>query len=185
MTYSFQGHDLNSLLMDLALALLAYTYVICLPKYLPKIGKSMGVIDVLKLWVLIMVIPNTTYAFFEIKHLIFSDKVADIPNIYSYLVFGSISLFGFYSAYKVLTTLVSHYAKNTSQVIFYQAFFSLVLGFGTVAGLLDYNSYEGVVFPPVVIKIFYDILMQPRMIGIALLTSILAFAICLPSQKQA
>lgn len=184
MNITFQGHGIYHLLTDISWAMAAYIYVIHFPKYLPKIGKYMNVFDVLKLWVLIMIIPNATYAFFEIKHLMFVDKVAEDPNLFSYIVFGGISLLGFISTYRIMTKLVSHYSANADQLLLYQSFFSLVLGFGSVAGLLDFNSYEGIFFPPIIVEIVASLYKNPGMLGLALLTCIFVFATTLPSLKN-
>lgn len=184
---TFQGHGLYDLLADLLLVLSVVFFVYRFKKYnsLPHLGKQMNILSGLFIWFLFMALPNTMYAFFELKHLIFIDGIADNGivnnhNIYSYLIFGGISLTGLLATVYLNVLLVSHYAKNNSEMFFYLVLLCLVQCFGAVAGLMDNFSLDGLIFPPVIFRILWQIFNTPNLLATATLASIFLYSLSLP-----
>jgi hypothetical protein len=171
----FQGHGVEELAFNILRAIFAFVVA---AKFTPKIGRGMKILDWLGIWCLVVILPNTSYAFFEIKHLIFADGVADLPNIYSKLVFGGVALIGLLSTIYLTVHLVNHYAKNTTEVVLYLGSLSVINGFGATAGLLDFYSYQGF-WPPNLIQIAAQIVSAPNYFAVATLASILFYAVSL------
>lgn len=169
----FQGHAIWAILADIGWPLVWLAMVKW--GFLPKIGRGVRFQDWALLYILILLIPNSTYAMFEIKHLIFIDNVADNLNIWSFIVFGGVSLFGFLSALFGTKFLINLYAKSRSERLFYTIFLSLVLGFGGVVGLLDYASLVAIIIPPALIFILWNLLHHTGLILLGLATATFFF----------
>ncbi|HSV94461.1 MAG TPA: hypothetical protein VLH94_00585 [Spirochaetia bacterium] len=123
--------------------------------------------NIILVYFFILFIPNSTYAFFEMKHIIFS-------NLASVLVFGSIAFIGLVCTLFVNFLIVHHYAKNKKEIFVYYLFLSLIGGFGGVVGLLDYHSFVG--FIPIFLPIIgLELLKNTPLILLALATSSLIF----------
>ena len=172
----FQGHGLVKLLIDLIWPILLVALIRYKSYWLPTRKPKVTLKDLFVIWVLLMCLPNATYAFFEIKHLILIDKVADNPNIYSYLVFAGIALTGLISTVYIHTFLIKNYAKTTNEIVFLIIFLSLLNGFGTTAGLLDFYSRQAIVFPPIIFMILKQIFTSPQYLSLAIMTTILFYA---------
>lgn len=176
----FQGHEVwpHGLGGDVALSILP-PIVFYLLKYfnlLPKIGKHMGLWDILLVYLFILFAPNSIYASFEIKHLIFFDHVADHPNLYSFLVFGSISLLGVASTFLTARQIIGYYGHGVWSRLFFTLTISLINGVGVVAGLLDFNSLEGL-NPLIIFEIVTKIANSPRYQLILIFTATIFFVL--------
>ena len=133
------------------------------------ISKNSTIWDILFIYCFILLIPNSTYAFFEIKHIIFSNSI-------SIMVFGGISLIGLACTLVGNLLIVDHYAKNIRETLVYYLFLSLICGFGASVGLLNYSSPIGFMpqfFPQIALEIYQ----HPVLIFLALGTSAIIFSV--------
>ena len=184
---SFQGHVVwpYGLIGDIFLALLPIACFCIFKRYsfLPKIGRNMNLWDILSTYIFVLFIPNTIYAMFEIKHLLFIDNVADHPDIWSYIVFGGISLLGLITLVVITKLIIKQYAKNNHEKVFYSLSLSLICGFGVISGLLEFNSWEA--FNPfILITIVNKILATPTYIHLTMVTVPILFLINLIISKS-
>ena len=175
----FQGHQVfpGGLFLDVLLSLWPFVFLFLRRAHrLPKVGKGMFILDFLLIYLFVLIIPNSSYAFLEIKHLLLVDHVADIPNLASWLVFGGVSLIGLALTLIGNFLIVDHYAKNKKEIFWYYLFLSLIAGFGASVGLLDFSSYMGML-PTVLQQIFQSFLGNFPLIILALVTSLLIFLV--------
>jgi hypothetical protein len=176
---SFQGHHIfpDGLFLDVLLSLWSLAFLL-LKKYnlLPKIGRGMSFKDYFLIYIFILFIPNSTYGFFEIKHLIVIDHIADPPNTLSWLVFGGASALCLACTLIGNMLIVHHFARNKQEIFIYYSFLSLICGFGAVVGLLDFSSIEGLI-PLVFPLICHEIIRSPSLIFLALGTSAFLFSL--------
>ena len=161
--YGLGGDVIFSLLPLLSICILRLFHL------LPKIGKNISFWDAFLIYIHVLFIPNTIYAAFEIKHLFLVDNVADNPNLWSYLVFESISLLGLISAMTIARLVIAHYAKTSSEKRIYALGLGFINGFGVSAGLLDFNSWNAL-NPLNLVSIALGILLTPQYLYIFLLT---------------
>ena len=176
---TFQGHQVfpGGLFIDVLSSLWPLIFIVLnLTHHLPKIGKGMSFKDYLLVYLFILIIPNSTYGFLEIKHLLVLDHVADNPNIYSWLVFGGVALFCLVCTLVGNLLIVKHYAKSNREVFFYYLGLSLAAGFGSAVGLLDFYSFAGII-PTLLPQIFVRLFSCPPLVDLALGISFLIFAI--------
>lgn len=174
----FQGHQVfpGGLFVDLLQCFLPIVLFLFLQKIgqLPKIGRHMRFIDYLLCFSFLLFLPNTTYAFLEIKHLFVIDHIADTPSIMSWIVLGGVSIFGLVCTLLINWLIVRHYAQKTREVPQYYIGLSLIAGFGSVVGLMDLYSWQGCM-PSVILKILHTFLLQPHLTIFALSLSLLIF----------
>lgn len=139
----FQAHQVfpGGLFLNLILCLLPLIVFLILKKLglLPKIGKQSKIFDLFFIYCFILLLPNALYAFFEIKHVIYSSWT-------SFFVFGGMSLIGLSCTLIINMLIVDHYAKNKIEMFVYYLILSLICGFGAAVGLLDYTSLVGFKF---------------------------------------
>lgn len=175
---TFQGHEVLALIYNVLLSILWVAVAIWAIKFslMPRVGKRMRIGDYLLLYTFILVMPYSTYAFFEIKHLLWIDKIAEIPDIWSFLIFGGISLIGLFSAVYGTRLIVSYYSKEKRKRLLYFALLSLAHGFGAVIGLLDFTVLDGF-YPPRFLLITNDLLERPLLIVLATVTSLYLFTL--------
>lgn len=172
----FQGHLVVALFADIALAFLWIISVRSLEPNFPKFGRGMGWWDLVVIYYFILMIPNSCYAMFELKHLLFIDTVADVPNIWSFIVFGGTALFGFFTSTYGCRLIMDKYSQRGFQRLLFNIALSLILGFGGVAGLMEYVSIMAF-FPPVLIDILIQLLANPLLMKLALGTSLFFFVV--------
>ncbi len=168
----FQGHQVSSILFEIILAVF-WLILILLYGY-PKVAKGMRFRDWFYLYVFILVMPNSTYAFFELKHLLVVGLMAEPLNGLSVLVFGSVALLGFLMSILQSQLFAKHYTLGKKRNWIHLAV-SLILGFGAVAGEMNYASIVAVIFPFSLIDMAFHLLASPGLIGIALATATLLF----------
>lgn len=167
----FQNHMVfpGGLFLDLLLCISAISLFLILQKKcrLPQIGKNMNFWDIILVYFFVLFIPNSTYAFFEMKHVIFS-------SLASVLVFGSVAFVGLACTLLGNFLVVHHYAKNKKETLLYYLFLSLIGGFGAVVGLLNYHSVSG--FVPLFLPLIgIELLQNTPLVLLALITSFLIF----------
>jgi hypothetical protein len=168
----FQGHQIVSLAGTLLFAGFFLLPIIFKKlKIMPKIGRGMKFWDYVLVYLYAILIPNSTYAFFELRHLIFIDLVADTLTPLSFLVFGGISLIGLLTTIWGIRLVVDHYAKSKRERLLYTLVLSLICSFGAVVGVMQYASYLAMIFPPVLILAGLRLLLHPHLIVIALVTA--------------
>lgn len=174
----FQGHGLQSIYVEIVLAVFWIFLFLVLRHFrlLPKIRRRMTLLDYLVVLIFVLFIPNSTYAFWEIKHLIFHYKVAVPPNLFSYLVFGSISLLGLITSVFGTRMIVNHYAKNQKERVIYFFFLSLICGFGAMVGQLNLNSWDLLNFSKIT-HAYVSLLGHPQLILVALISAFVIFSI--------
>lgn len=169
--FIFQNHAVfpGGLFLDLLLCLLPVISFLILKKtgHLPKIGKHMTFWNFIFVYCFILFIPNSTYAFFEMKHVINS-------SLTSIFVFGSVAFIGLACTLIGNLLIVSHYAKNKIEIFVYYLFLSLIGGFGAVVGLLEYNSPIGLI-PIYIPLIGIELLKNTPLILLASATALLIF----------
>ena len=141
----FHGHLIFAINVDICCSI---AWLLMFPSNLPKIGHGMKFRDWQLLFVLIMLIPNSAYAMFEIKHLIIPSQLMPPIDTSAIIVFGGVSLFGLLTAVFGCRYLIKYYSRSKSEKYLYIALLSLILGFGGVVGLLDFASLLAIVFPP-------------------------------------
>jgi hypothetical protein len=169
----FQGHQVVSLVWTMLFAgffLLPVVYKKL--KIMPKIGRGMKFWDYLLVYLYAILIPNSTYAFFELRHLIFIDLVADTLTPLSFLVFGGISLIGLLTTIWGIRLVVVHYAKSKNERLLYTLVLSLICSFGAVVGIMQYASTLAIVFPPVLILAGLHLLTHIHLIIVAFVTTV-------------
>jgi len=171
--FAYQGHQVfpGGLFLDLVLCLLPLALILSIKKSncWPKIGKGGTIWGYLFVYFVLIFLPHTTYAFFEIKHTIFTSWE-------SFAVFGGISLVGLSCTLICNMLVVNHYAKSNKEMFFYYLFLSLVCGFGAAVGLLDYSGVQNLVpflFPQIAIDLFRN----QTLVCLALGTSASIFSI--------
>jgi hypothetical protein len=175
----FQGHQIfpGGLFLDVLFSLWPLVFIFLkLTGHLPKIGKNMSLLDFFMVYLFILFIPNSTYGFLEIKHLLVLDHVADSPDIYSWLIFGGVSLFCLACTLIGNYLIVRHYAKSKKEIFIYYLVLGLSAGFGSAIGLLDFYSFAGLV-PTLFPQIFQALFSIPALIHLALGVSALIFTI--------
>lgn len=179
--FLFQGHEAfpGGLGGDIFLSLLPVGIFLFLDFFslLPKIGKRMSLWDILLILSYVLIIPNTVYAFFEIKHLFFIDTIADSPNFLSYVVFIDISLLGLACSLLISRLVIKHYAKNSFEQKIYSIFLGLINGAGVTAGLIDLNSWDMIIKPHHTITSLAEALYTPHYFYIFVLTAIVSFVV--------
>lgn len=172
----FQGHQIVSLLGTLVMVVWFILPLIFKKlKIMPKIGHGMKFRDYFWVYAYALLIPNSTYAFFELRHLIFIDHVADVLTPSSFMVFGSISLVGLLTTIWGIRLVVDYYAKSKMERVVYTLALSLFCGFGAVIGILNFASFPAVLFPPVLILFTIILLGHPFFIQVALATATFLF----------
>lgn len=169
----YQGHQVfpTGLFLDLVLCLLPLALILSIKKLgcWPKIGKGGTIWGYLLVYFFLIYLPHATYAFFEIKHTIFTSWE-------SFAVFGGISLFGLSCTLICNILIVDHYAKNTKEMFLNYLFLSLICGFGAAIGLLDYSGISGLMpflFPQIALDLFGN----QAIVSLALGTCTLIFTI--------
>jgi hypothetical protein len=165
---------------------MVFIFIIVLKKseLLPKIGKKIAKWEYLFIWLLVMFLPNTMYASYEIRHLILIDNIADNGTVHnlnnlSYLVFGGISLLGIITTIYLNVLLVRYYAKSNLEIFIYLTSLCFIQSFGSVAGLMDYFSVDGLFFPPLVFHILWQIFITQRFLVISVISTVFMFMISL------
>ncbi|NCP46845.1 hypothetical protein GW844_00490 [bacterium] len=172
----FQGHQIASLLGTIVMtAWFILPLILKDQKIMPKIGRGMKFWDYLWVYAYALLIPNSTYAFFELRHLVFIDHVADVLSLSSFVVFGGISLIGLLTTIWGIRLMVNYYAKSQAERAVYFLALSLSCGFGAVIGLLDFASFPAVFFPPALILATVILLGHPFLIRVALATATFLF----------
>jgi hypothetical protein len=174
----FQGHTVVSLLGTLILTG-GFIIPVMLQRMglMPRIGRGMKIWDYLLVYFYCLWIPNTTYAFFEIRHLILVDRIAEILTPWSFVVFGGISLIGLLTTIWGIRAVVNYYAKSDKERIIYTLLLSLICSFGGVVGILQYTSLSAFFFPPILIGIGLNLIANPILIAVALVTAVFLFGI--------
>ena len=175
----FQGHGITELFFNLFWPIFLLVLFWLFPRYLPNISWKSNLLDALKGWIILMILPNSTYAFFEIKHLFLFKESSPYPNLASYLVFGGISLIGLVTTLYLNVFLVRHYAKTSDQVLFALLFLSLANGFGAVVGLLDIYSYQAILNPLILFGLSWKIVTTPYLLFISVLASLFIYVLTL------
>ncbi len=123
------------------------------------------------LFLFIWHIPFPTYLFFEIKHLLFKDGIADDGSLSSILVFGGQSLFGL--ALQVITIvffLKLNILGAPSQGLI--ILLSFIASFGACLGLTDLPLLF-IIFPGEVLRHSLILLKSWRLILVCVSTTIL------------
>ncbi|HCQ30764.1 TPA: hypothetical protein DIU27_00065 [Candidatus Collierbacteria bacterium] len=169
----FQGHQIPSLIGTVAMA--TFFLIPLIFKWLnimPKIGRGMKLWDYFWVYVYALLIPNSTYAFFEVRHLILNDNVADTLTLLSYVVFGGISLIGLLTTIWGIRLVVDYYSKSNMERLVYTSFLSIICSFGAVAGVLQFNSVPYILFPPALIVVVLHTMGHPFYVGVAIITTI-------------
>lgn len=146
-------------------------------KKMPKIGRGMNRWDYFSVYVALLIIPNSTYAMLEVRHVLFVDHVADNPNFWTFLVFGGISLIGLLTTVYGTRLIIDYYAKSKIERLFYNTILSLACGFGAVAGLLNFISLPVVIFPPALLAIALELYEHPIFIALAMAITIFLFGV--------
>jgi len=176
---SFQGHQVfpGGLFLDVLLSLWPLVFLFLRQiHHLPKIGRGMSFVDYLLVYLFILFLPNSTYGFLEIKHLLVIDHIADSPNLASWLVFGGVSLFCLVCTLFGNALVVRHYAQSKKEIFIYYLGLSVIAGFGTAVGFLDYSSFAGLI-PIIFFQIIMRLFSSPPLITLALGTSVLIFTL--------
>ncbi len=176
MPTSFQGHGLIDIFWDLFYPIVFVIFLWKFKKFLPKIGKDMNLWDLIKIILILLFLPNVYYAFFEAKHLFITSQLVDPLNNYSYLVFGSIAVFGLITTVYSVVTLINHYAKNTTQVLIGLAILCLANGFGATLGLLELYSWQAITNPFLFVEKIGEVFSTTKYLFIAIISSIFLYA---------
>jgi hypothetical protein len=180
----FQGHQIFALLANLILSLWSINVFLFIKLgVMPKIGHGMKLWDYLWLYVILLFVPNSLYAMFELRHVLLIDHVADNPDVWSFLVFGGIAVFGFLSTVWGIRILLDYYAKSKQERLIYGLILSTVCGFGAIAGLLDYTSITGVIFPPILINVAREFVLHPTLILFASVCTAILFIVNLSTDR--
>ncbi|KKT40071.1 MAG: hypothetical protein UX47_C0007G0096 [Candidatus Collierbacteria bacterium GW2011_GWA2_46_26] len=172
----FQGHQVASLLGTLIMAVWFILPLIFKKlEIMPKIGRGMKFWDYFLVYAYALLIPNSTYAMFEIRHLLYLDGVADLLSISSFVVFGSLSLIGLLTTIWGIRLVVDHYAKSKKERAIYTIALSTICSFGAVVGIMQFASFPAILFPPVLILCGIELLARPHLILVALATTLFLF----------
>lgn len=182
----FQGHQISSLVGEIVfLAWFLILIGLLVTKKMPRIGRRMKIWDYFGVYIFTLLIPNSTYAILELRHLlIMTDHVADSPDIWSYLVFGGISLLGFVTNIYGVNLIVKHYARDQKEKIVYNIGLALICGLGVSVGLLNFSSFPAVFFPPALISVFFGLLTRPDLIVLSLIVAVFLFLCFLFTQPS-
>ena len=120
--------------------------------------------------------PNTAYEMFEVRHLLLIDGVSDNPDVWSYVVFVSISLLGFLIATHLGRLIIDYYSASPKERKLYAFFLSLDYGIGVPLGLLGLNSYD-----LINLSKFYDVLInvpaRPELMALSVIIILFFFVL--------
>lgn len=138
----FQGHAIASLISDVAWALAAGLITYC---FVSAVKAKHKIASTLLAIPYIVITPNATYAFLEVKHLILRDGIAEPCKIESLAVFGSIALTGLFLA--VLCILATTYTLKIKHTFVAIVALSTIHAVGAALGMLDVISTDVVSNP--------------------------------------
>ena len=171
----FQGHQVIALIIDVLLPLVTAISIRFLIGGHTQSGKRLMYWELPLIYIVILFLPNSVYAMLEIKHLLMVDSVADILNASSFIVFGGVSLFG-YLVTLYQNILIAHFFTKTD-LGHQKAYFllSALGGFGGVAGLLNFNSIQGILTPTILLQIGKAIFLHPSLILLSISISLFIF----------
>ncbi len=165
---TFKGHGIEAMFLNLILAL-------C-PIFLLYFAIQRPPEEVAKYFWLIVpeilfMIPFPAYLFFEIKHLLFKDGIADDGSLSSVLVFGGQSLLGLVlQVITIVFFLKLNILGTPSQGLI--ILLSFVASFGACLGLTDLPLLF-IIFPGEVLRHSLIILKSWRLILVCVSTTIL------------
>ncbi len=171
----FQGHQVLALVVDIFWPLITAISIRFLTKAHTRPNRRLMYWELPIIYIIILFLPNSVYAMLELKHLLMVDTVADIPNIWSFIVFGGISLFGYLVTLYQNILIANFFTKTKTGHMKAFALLSIVGGFGGVAGLLNFNSYEGILTPQVLYLITKMIFHHPVLIVLGIGVSVFIF----------
>ncbi len=184
----FQGHQVLALVVDILWPLITVLSIKFLTRSHNRQSHKLVYWELPIIYIIILFLPNSVYAMLEMKHLLMIDSVADIPNIWSIAVFGGISLFGYLVTLYQNILIANFFTKTEAGHLKAFALLSIIGGFGGVAGLLNFNSYEGILTPQVLLLITNMIFHHPVLIvlgisvsGFIFLSTVLVYRFQKPS----
>lgn len=165
---TFKGHGTMALFVNVALAVNPFILTLLMPYYL-----SSGAPSFILVWCAFFIIqfPHQTYLFFEIKHLINKDGIADDRDTSAVVVFGGLSLLGLVLQVATIVRLII-LMNLTSFGLFAVIPFSIVAALGGCLGLTDLAWLAGF-WPPVLIKHLKIVFTSRRLLAICLGTTVL------------
>lgn len=168
MNQTFKGHGILAMVANVVLAIWPPVALIAFENHIRPVN-TIGTV-ICGLYFLIM-FPHPTYLFFEIKHLLFKDGVADDPDSTAIMVFGGLSLLGL--AIQVLTNvLLIQLLPAQLPRIYMTLILSFLASFGTCLGLTDLVSLH-IFWPPLVVEHLIKVLRSRELIGICFFTTVL------------
>ena len=123
----------------------------------------------------ILWLPNSTYLFLEVKHLLFKDSIVDGWEPLGVLVFVFLSFLGLSLTVYTIWKATSGIGMLREHQMFSVIMLCVLSSFGATLGLRDIHSVTPFVVPTQVIKYTLDILSSPgRVMFIALLGMFMA-----------
>ncbi len=179
----FQGHTISGLILDFQLALTSPIYVYWLGKVVESVkskqssrsGEPKRSILILAAgFFYVLLTPNATYAFLELKHLVIKDVIAQPINIWSVIVFGGLSLTGLIASMVCILATVKILRPTKKYQPASIIAVSLIQASGATLGELDVFSWDVILNPLKVLRGIETVMGSPNlMLFIAVLTGFL------------
>lgn len=170
-TPTFKGHGTQALFLNFGLACTP-AFFIFLMLFKSSLGEQLSNIEYyLILFSLVTNYGHPCYLFFEIKHLITKDGIAEDGSLESKLVFGGLSLLGLIFQVFIIVGIFKLNllgVNNFWQVIL----LSFVAAFGGCLGLTDLHVIE-IIFPRRVVKHALQVITSRRLVIVCLSTTVL------------
>lgn len=155
---------------NIVLALCSWIFADYFAKAVGHWRSGAGKIWQVLLWGLVFVcfLPNATYLFLELRHLILVDGIADDRCLGSVLFFTGISMLGLVCAVATIVYGANRLAPLLGlNRILLMAVLSFLSSFGAVIGLLDIASTMAIVFPPVIVPFAIKLFSSWKLVAFA------------------
>ncbi len=163
---TFKGHSVITMEANIMLAVIPL--MIIRWDILDSIGSGAWYFFIL--FMLIQCLPRPTYLFFEIKHLLFKDGIADELDLASIIVFGAMSIGGLVLQVILNIELLSMLAPNISTPLGI-LILSAGAAIGACLGLTDLYPVIGL-WPPTFFKHLGMFLRSKGLLAVSVLTTL-------------
>lgn len=127
----------------------------------------------LNLLALAIFFSQPTYLFFEIKHLIQKDGIAEKKDFVAILVFGGLSLTGLVVQVVSIIWLINTFHALATNPLLTIITLSFLSAFGGVLGLMDLPTLLGFVFPPFIVSYGLKLLKDEGLVRVTIGTTLL------------
>lgn len=151
-TIMFYGHQVfpMGLVWDVLTPSLAFIFLIYYLKA-QNAGNKKGMYLWEYIWLLTL--PNATYLFFEFRHVLIQDGVADGKEPEAILGFGLISILGLVLTVVQIYLTTTRMSPFTKHPRFSGILLSCACTWGAILGIHELVSMTGVIFPPSILVV--------------------------------